>query len=103
LDKEGEFQFKPMDEPPFIDTDIAKMNLLTTRDYFSFFLEEWNINTDIKVTLRTSHVIQSSFKLQADSQYVTIQFIELGGDHLDSLMLMESDPNARYQLMLDEK
>ena len=39
-----------MDEPPFIDTDIAKMTLLTTRDYFTFFLDEWNITTDIKVT-----------------------------------------------------
>jgi hypothetical protein len=55
---EGEdFQFKPMDEPPFLDTDIAKMTLLLTREDFEFFINEHSVQMDSKVQMESYIVL----------------------------------------------
>lgn len=59
-----------MDELPFLDTDIGRLTLLVTAENFQFFCEEQSVQV----------------KIPAKSRYVLIQFIEIGGDHLDSLM-----------------
>eukprot|EP00899_Mesostigma_viride_P017292 jgi/Mesvir1/25564/Mv01798-RA.3 len=60
------------DELPFLDTDIARASFLMTVDSFSFFLQEFGI--------------QGWDDLEPDLRYVMVQFIELGGDHLDQMM-----------------
>lgn len=67
--------FKPIDELPFLDTDLARLTLLITRDDFMFFLNEFEIQTKEQI-----------FQLEDDIRYIVIQFIEIGGDHLDSIM-----------------
>lgn len=59
-----------MDEPPFIDTDIARSTVLLTRADFDFFLKEHSI-------------LQQH--LDHDTRFVLLQFLEIGGDHLDLL------------------
>ncbi|KAH7829351.1 uncharacterized protein MONOS_6751 [Monocercomonoides exilis] len=64
-----------MDEPPFIDTDYGRAVLLFTLDDWLFFLEDNNIPfPDCEPLLREG------------VRYVAFEMIEVGGDHLDSLM-----------------
>lgn len=65
-------KFEPMDELPFLDTDIARGSFLVTREVFEFFLMEYTIPRPAE--------------LRTDTVYVVIQFIEIGGDHMDTLM-----------------
>lgn len=50
-----------------------------SRENFDFFLEEFNVGRD-------------AVQYAEDTRYVVIQFIEIGGDHLDALM--QYKPNA---------
>ncbi|MHA2102732.1 MAG: hypothetical protein ACW981_04855, partial [Candidatus Hodarchaeales archaeon] len=60
-----------IDEPPFIDTDIGRGTILFNREDFEFVLRE----NDIK-----------QIELTAKTRYVLINFIEVGGDHLDRII-----------------
>ena len=66
-----------MDEMPFMDTDIARGVLLLTLENFAFFCSEFGISSlgpGMSVT-------------DMDGvQFVALQFVELGGDHLDRLV-----------------
>lgn len=66
-----------MDEMPFMDTDIARGVLLLTLENFAFFCAEFGISSlgpGMSVT-------------DLDGvQFVALQFVELGGDHLDRLV-----------------
>eukprot|EP00040_Diaphanoeca_grandis_P016437 m.84786 g.84786 ORF g.84786 m.84786 type:complete len:617 (-) comp25803_c1_seq1:342-2192(-) len=64
----------PIDEIPFIDTDIARSTLSLTIDDFAF----WVVERDLDHSLVTS--------LPKGTTYVVIQFLEFGGDHLDQIM-----------------
>lgn len=74
----------PIDELPFLDTDIARAAVLLTRETFVFFLHEFDITLN--------------YPLLDETRFVSIQFIEIGGDHLDLLMappaMLESLPEA---------
>lgn len=78
--------WKPMDEPPFLDTDLARLSCVMTAENFKFFLSENNISHDFYFPISEKKTITSGSTLFDDVVYVAIQFIELGGDHLDSLM-----------------
>jgi len=75
----------PMDVPPFLDTDIGEASLLMTREDFLFFLDEFNLDPT---------------SLPVDSRYVAIQFLEIGGDHLDLLMCPEREALSEEHLRM---
>lgn len=64
-------QRQPRDEMPFLDTDIGRGTVLIGRSDFEFFLEENGICLE---------------EYPQDTRYIVLQFIEIGGDHLDLIM-----------------
>eukprot|EP00050_Salpingoeca_kvevrii_P008591 m.303811 g.303811 ORF g.303811 m.303811 type:complete len:597 (-) comp16243_c0_seq1:49-1839(-) len=62
------------DEPPFLDTDLARGTLVLTADDFAFFVVENELDESLVTSAPPGTV------------YFAIQFIEFGGDHLDQLM-----------------
>jgi hypothetical protein len=66
--------WQPLDEPPFLDTDLARAAVTLTRDDFVFLLADREI--PIPEVLATG---------ECDARFVVLQFIEIGGDHLDLL------------------
>lgn len=64
----------PRDEPPFIDTDLARASFLMTLADFAFFVDEFAL----PATLVTD--------APADARFALLQFVEVGGDHLDRLV-----------------
>eukprot|EP00898_Chlorokybus_atmophyticus_P005160 jgi/Chlat1/5645/Chrsp369S05388 len=64
---------EPLDEPPFLDTDIGQATVLMTINNFTFFANEFGIDVATLIS-------------KPDVRYVVIQFMEVGGDHLDQLM-----------------
>lgn len=72
--------WKPRDEPPFIDTDLARGTLMLTRDDFMFLLNERNLPIPPHPLLHISPLDPLA------PRYVVIQLIEIGGDHIDLLM-----------------
>ncbi|KAL6072111.1 Ankyrin repeat-containing protein [Balamuthia mandrillaris] len=73
------------DEPPFLDTDLARGTVLMTREDFEFFLREWEI------VKGDEGERPKEFCFAPDTRFVVLQFIEIGGDHLDSLMAMKTE------------
>lgn len=68
-------EFGVMDEPPFIDTDLCRGSFLLTVCDFLFFVEEQGMDP-----------VKMSEGWGRDTQYVSVEFIEIGGDHLDQMM-----------------
>lgn len=68
----------PIDELPFLDTDIARATILLLREDFEYFLQEHNLQKE---------------ELSDDIRYIIIQFIEIGGDHLDLMMYQPKSSN----------
>jgi hypothetical protein len=64
-----------MDEPPFLDTDLARATLVLTVDDFAFFADERGLDPELVSSL-----------VGPNERYVAVQLIELGGDHLDQMM-----------------
>lgn len=58
-----------MDEPPFLDTDIARTAILMTAENFHFFCLEQAVPT-----------------AEQTQPFVVLEFAEFGGDHLDRLL-----------------
>lgn len=74
----------PLDELPYLDTDIGRSNFLMTAENFLFFLREFGLAPD-----GDTHGTEASRLLGeclGDTRYVLTQFIEVGGDHLDRLI-----------------
>ncbi len=65
----------PMDEPPFLDTDVAKTTVLLSNEDFQFYLQENNIH--------------NRSLLSDDAMYAMLQLVEVGGDHLDDLSALQ--------------
>lgn len=66
----------PMDEPPFLDTDIGRASLLLTIEDFAFFVSEFELGAAVDVQALAAQRVA----------HVAVQLVEVGGDHLDSLM-----------------
>ncbi len=66
-----------MDEPPFIDTDLARATLVLTVDDFAFFVAENGLDPALVTSA------------PQDTVYYIVQFIELGGDHLDRVCMCQ--------------
>ena len=62
------------DEPPFIDTDLARAAILLSSEAFGFLALESGIEFD-----RVSNIL-------SNRKYVSLEFAEIGGDHLDRLV-----------------
>ena len=58
----------PLDEPPFLDTDLARATVLLTLEDFLFFLNEFGLPIDASLYPR-------------DARYSVMQFIEIGRIH----------------------
>ncbi|MFW9930617.1 MAG: hypothetical protein ACFFD1_14605, partial [Candidatus Thorarchaeota archaeon] len=78
----------PMDIPPFIDTDIARGIILFNKEDFDFLLSEYSI---------------SEIKMALDTRYVMIQFIEIGGDHLERLISFEKEKGFITEILNQSK
>ena len=78
----------PRDEPPFIDTDLARGNFLMTLEDFVFMANEFGfVERVIDETARCFRARAGSDRARLDSiRFVLVQFIEIGGDHLDRMM-----------------
>lgn len=63
-----------MDELPFLDTDLGRATVVLTADDFAFFVVEHDLDHSLVTGA------------PADTRFFAVQFIELGGDHLDQLM-----------------
>ena len=68
----------PIDDLPFLVTDIARATILLLREDFEYFLQEHNLQKE---------------ELSDDIRYIIIQFIEIGGDHLDLMMYQPKSSN----------
>lgn len=70
------------DELPFMDTDIARGLVMLSVENFAFFAQEFGL-------WDPSRMEEAPEFLNFDPQvrFVTLQFTELGGDHLDRLLL----------------
>ncbi|CAE7237961.1 unnamed protein product [Symbiodinium microadriaticum] len=70
------------DELPFMDTDIARGLVMLSVENFAFFAQEFGL-------WDPSCMEEAPEFLNFDPQvrFVTLQFTELGGDHLDRLLL----------------
>eukprot|EP00736_Rhodelphis_marinus_P013102 Rmarinus@m.29798 len=80
----------PIDELPFLDTDLARASFLLTRDDFAFFVNDMDdimeeLGSPIDPELMEKQKLKILKELPDDTRYVVIQFIEVGGDHLDHL------------------
>ena len=65
----------PMDEPPFLDTDIGRATLLLTLEDFAFFCDEFDLGRRAELEALAA----------ARTCHVAVQLIEVGGDHLDRM------------------
>ena len=66
----------PRDELPYLDTDVARTTLVFTREDFLFFCAEFRVSVDAQTC-----------------DYSAIEFVELGGDHLDAMRTATSTSN----------
>jgi len=76
------------DEMPFMDTDIGRGVVLLTLENFIFFCAEFGIQG-----YHVSEKVQAagaSSTFSSDVRFVALQFVELGGDHLDRLVRLRS-------------
>ncbi|EDQ90333.1 uncharacterized protein MONBRDRAFT_24683 [Monosiga brevicollis MX1] len=64
----------PIDEPPFLDTDLGRATLVLSAEDFAFFVQEHDLSPSLILDSPPGTI------------YYVIQFLELGGDHLDQLM-----------------
>ena len=73
-------ELSAMDEAPFIDTDIARTTVLFSTDDWNFFLSEHDMAV-----------------LDTKCHFVCLQFVEIGGDHLDRIMNIDKivDPKIK--------
>ena len=78
LDERG--PVAPGDEPPFLDTDLGRASLLLTLEAFGFFVSEFKLPPSLVTDLDISRV-----------RYVSLSFVEIGGDHLDRIMMDDTD------------
>jgi GTPase SAR1 family protein len=86
--------FAAMDELPFLDTDIARVTFQMSAEDFRFFLAENYINETLKPGkfMHSFHVTSCQLDINISIKgihYVIVQFIEIGGDHLDSIMQLK--------------
>lgn len=72
LDAQEEAASGTMDEPPFLDTDVARTAVLMTAENFAFFCMEAGIS-------EVSGLVR-------DQRFLALEFAEFGGDHLDRLL-----------------
>ena len=75
----------PMDELPFIDTDIARTTVLVGMDDWNFLLDE-------------NGLAPEDTKCAA----LCLQLIEIGGDHLDRMMNLDSVQDAKLRRICGE-
>ena len=75
----------PCDQPPFLDSDVARATVLLSWDDFNFFRLEFRM-PDYR---DESHAEPPSF--------VCLQFMEMGGDHLDSLMALDAQQSMELE------
>eukprot|EP00927_Polykrikos_kofoidii_P060131 TRINITY_DN55199_c0_g1_i1.p1 TRINITY_DN55199_c0_g1~~TRINITY_DN55199_c0_g1_i1.p1 ORF type:complete len:921 (-),score=129.80 TRINITY_DN55199_c0_g1_i1:118-2622(-) len=80
------------DEMPFMDTDVARGIQLLTLENFLFFCNEFGISGygvggEFVGPPLTEHGSAAALDFPADTHFVALQFLELGGDHLDRLMV----------------
>ena len=84
-----------MDELPYMDTDIAKGTILLSIESFFFFLNEYDIDAQLYLS-----------KIPADTEYICIQLIEIGGDHFDRLIQFQSasqkQPENEFKQHIEE-
>jgi hypothetical protein len=71
---------QPIDELPFIDTDIARSTVLVGMDDWNFLLDEQGLAME-----------------QTKCATLCLQLIEIGGDHLDRMMALQKIENAKLQ------
>lgn len=72
----------PMDEPPFIDTDVGRANVLLSVVNFVFFCSEFEL---------------PMIDLDPKDRFVNLQLDELGGDHLDRLVHPEITKSSQVE------
>ncbi|CAE6961416.1 unnamed protein product [Symbiodinium sp. CCMP2456] len=70
------------DELPFMDTDIARGLVMLSVENFAFFAQEFGLWDPNRMEEAPEFM---NFDPQV--RFVTLQFTELGGDHLDRLLL----------------
>lgn len=63
----------PVDEPPYLDTDVARGTVVLTREDFAFFVADFGL--------------KDNFVISGD--YVALELTEIGGDHLAEMMKEE--------------
>ncbi|CAD7950194.1 unnamed protein product [Amoebophrya sp. A25] len=85
-DMEGEAQLvqgvaRVCDEPPYLDTDLGTATVLLTAENFSFFLREFEL--------------EETVRLADSTRFVQIRFHEIGGDHLDRLMVKQAEEERK--------
>lgn len=68
----------PRDELPYLDTDVARSTVVLTREDFRFFVAEFGLDVAV-----------------GPSDYVALELVELGGDHLEAMM----DEGTRPRLL----
>ncbi|CAE7494959.1 unnamed protein product [Symbiodinium natans] len=83
LGQEDPNQLKSLvrDEIPFMDTDIARGLVMLSIENFAFFAQEFGL-WDPTCTEEAPEFM----KFDPEVRFVTLQFTELGGDHLDRLL-----------------
>lgn len=64
----------PEDEPPYIDTDLARGTVILTKEDFAFFVSDFKLEV----------------ALTQQCDYIALELLEIGGDHLDAMMSMAS-------------
>jgi len=67
--REGD-ELNVMDEPPFLDSDIARTALLVTSENFNFMALESGVENP---------------RIPDSARFVVLEFAEFGGDHLDRI------------------
>lgn len=78
---------RAMDELPFLDTDVARGIFSLTLENFAFFCNEFGLQ---------SLVVDGSgnLRFRDDTRFVALEFLEIGGDHLDRLVSFSSSSNT---------
>ena len=66
-----EHKVSPMDEVPFLDTDLGRCLILLTFEDFRFLLADLGL---------------TPLSFPMDTRYIALQILEIGGDHLERLM-----------------
>lgn len=74
---------KLMDEPPFIDTDIARAASLLTVESFAFLAVE----------------AEAEYNVPVGTRYVALEFAEFGGDHLDRIASMKEANDVEKEVI----